>query len=63
MMKDVMEIAVPVDSILTILTGVIHTVASDLWLMGSVVCHSEAHRACLANLTTDKAVVRQNLTS
>ena len=42
MMKDVMEITVPADYILTILTGVIHTVASDLWLMGSVVCHSEA---------------------
>ena len=34
MMKDVMEIAVPVDFILTILAGGIHTVASDLWLMG-----------------------------
>jgi len=37
MMKYVMEIAVPVDFILTILAGGIHTVASDLWLMGPVV--------------------------
>ena len=37
MMKSVMEIAVPADFILTMLTGGIHTVASDLWLMGPVV--------------------------
>ena len=37
MMKNVMEIAVPDDFILTMLVGGIHTVVSDLWLMGQVV--------------------------
>ena len=37
MIKGVMEVAVPVDFILTMLAGGIHTVASDLRLMGLVV--------------------------